>query len=105
VAQEWRIQDRLRRETDSVVCGDAGAPASIGEVGPCARTPEHSSAGQGTTGGTAGEPCFPVTVTVTWDVTWEANVPNAGGSLGQGTSASDTCLVVAEVQAVVTGAG
>lgn len=105
VSQQWTIRDAVRRAEDSVVCDGPGAPAVDGQAGACGWTPSHSSAGQQTRGGSAGEPCFPTTVTVTWDVGWQANVPGAGGPLGQGTSSTDTCLVVAELQAVVSEAG
>jgi hypothetical protein len=106
VSQDWRIRDGLRGEGESVVCdGPGGPPLASGQAGPCGWTPRHSSAGQTARGGSANEPCFPVTVTVTWDVAWTANVPAAGGSLGEGTSSADTCLVVAEVQAVASGTG
>lgn len=105
VAQEWRISDGLRGDVHSVDCSGPGAPPVGGQVGACGWTPGHSSAGQTTRGGSASEPCFPITVTVTWDVAWTANVPGAGGPLGEGTSSTDTCLVVAEVQALVSDTG
>jgi hypothetical protein len=42
-----------------------------------------------------------------WDVSWQSNVA-PGGPLGEGTSTTSVCLVVAELQAMVVeypGAG
>lgn len=106
--QEWRIDDRLRGTTETVACDGPGGPppdaerASAGGGG-CVWVPEHSSAGQPGRGA-ADEPCFGVTVAVTWGVSWSSNV-GGGGELGAGTSTADACLVVGEVQAVVTDAG
>jgi hypothetical protein len=105
VSQEWQIRDALRGDSESVVCEGPGRPPAGGEPGVCSWTPRHSSAGQSGRGGLGNEPCFPATVTVTWGVAWRANVPGAGGSLGEGTSSTDTCLVVAEIQAVVSETG
>jgi hypothetical protein len=108
--QEWQVRDAVRGETEAVSCEGPGQPhdATEGAEEPrpaCGWTPRHSSAGQPAEGGSADEPCFPTTVTVAWDVTWTSNLPGSGGELGAGTSSADVCLVVAEVQAVVSGDG
>jgi hypothetical protein len=108
VRQTWDIRDTVRDTTYSVTCEGPGVAfdPSTGDAPPegaCQWTPPHSSAGQALRSETSGEPCFEATVTVTWDVAWDSNV-GEGGSLGEGTSSSTACLVVGEVQAVVTGA-
>jgi hypothetical protein len=108
VRQTWDIRDDVRDTNYTVACEGPGVafdPASGGPPpeGACQWTPPHSSAGQSVRSEVSGEPCFEATVTITWAVGWDSNVGD-GGSLGEGTSSSSACLVVAEVQAVVTGA-
>lgn len=104
--QRWEIRDSVRDTTDTVECDGPGVaydPTSgaAPPAGVCSWTPSHSSAGQSAESPQSGEPCFETTVTITWSVSWDSNV-GAGGDLGEGTSSSTACLVVAEVQAVVT---
>jgi hypothetical protein len=106
VRQTWEIHDTFRGATETVSCEGPGAAFNPGrplegQLPPaCGWTPNHSSAGQGQQGGPRGEACFPTTVTLAWDVGWGSNI-GAGGGLGEGTSSTDLCLVVAELQAVV----
>lgn len=108
VSQSWVIQDTYRGTSETITCDEPGSlydrslPAET-QTPTCGWTPNHSSDGQSHTSPHTGEPCFPATVTVTWDVSWESNVA-AGGSLGQGTSDTSVCLVVAELQATVAAA-
>ena len=110
VRQTWEIRDTFRGGTKTVSCEGPGAafdPARpLEEQLPpaCGWTPRHSSAGQGQRGGVRGEACFPTTVTLAWDVRWGSNI-GAGGALGEGTSSTELCLVVAELQAVVVADG
>lgn len=102
--QEWTIRDSVRGTTETVACDGPGeAVATVGEPVGCGWTPVHSSAGQSSTGGLRGEACFETTVTVSWSVSWSSTL-GPGGPLGAGTSTTDTCLVVAEIQAIVTDA-
>jgi hypothetical protein len=106
VRQTWEIGDSVRDTSYTVDCGGPGVvfdPASgaAPPAGACSWIPPHSSAGQSAESEASGEPCFEATVTMTWNVTWDSNV-GAGGDLGEGTSSSTACLVVGEVQAVVT---
>ena len=80
---------------------DPGRPLEAQLPPACGWTPNHSSAGQGQH---SGEACFPTTVTLAWSVGWGSNI-GAGGALGEGTSSTDLCLVVAELQAVVVDGG
>jgi hypothetical protein len=106
VRQRWEIHDTFRGATETVSCEGPGAAFDPGrpleaQLPPmCGWTPNHSSAGQGQQGGPRGEACFPTTVTLAWSVGWGSNI-GAGGALGEGTSSTDLCLVVAELQAVV----
>jgi hypothetical protein len=106
VQQTWDIRDSVRDTSYTVSCEGPGVafdPAS-GDPPPdgvCEWTPPHSSAGQSVRSEQSNEPCFDATVTITWAVAWESNV-GEGDSLGEGTSSSSACLVVGEVQAVVT---
>ncbi|HEY8546843.1 MAG TPA: hypothetical protein VIL36_17405 [Acidimicrobiales bacterium] len=98
VSHTWVIDDSLRG-SETVSCDGPGVEFSgVGDPPPgaCAWTPTHSSAGQSTRHPTTGEPCFPAQVTVVWDVTW------SGGDLGQLESAAAACIVVHEIQAVVS---
>ena len=110
VRQTWEIHDTFRGATESVSCEGPGAAFDPGrpleaQLPPaCGWTPNHSSAGQGQQGGSRGEACFPTTVTLAWEVGWGSNI-GAGGALGEGTSSTDLCLVVAELQAVVVDGG
>lgn len=109
VRQTWDIHDSVRGTSEQVVCEGPGVafdPASGDEppAGACQWTPPHSSAGQSARSEPSGEPCFEATVTMTWHVTWDSNVPGGEGDLGEGSSSSTACLVVGEVQAVVTDA-
>lgn len=103
--QEWTVHDGLRGTSETVSCDGQGEAVTAGsDAEPaCGWTPTHSSAGQPSVTGSRGEACFATTVTVTWAVTWGSTL-GPGGSLGTGTSSADTCLIVAEIQAVVTGA-
>jgi hypothetical protein len=105
VSQSWVIQDTYRGTSETITCDEPGSlydrsVSSAAQRPTCGWTPSHSSDGQSHTSPHTGEPCFPATVTLTWDVSWESNVA-AGGPLGQGTSATSVCLVVAELQATV----
>ena len=101
VRQAWSIDGTVVAECNRPgVLVESGAPAPAEA---CGWTPEHSSAGQRTRSA-SGEPCFNVTVTMTWDVSWTSTgAGGAGGPLDPGTSQSTACVVVAEVQAVVSG--
>jgi hypothetical protein len=100
VRQAWSIGGDVVAQCDRPgVLVEAGAPAPADA---CGWTPEHSSAGQRTRS-ESGEPCFNVTVTMTWDVSWTSNVVDGVQGLPAGTSSSTACVVVAEVQAVVSG--
>jgi hypothetical protein len=104
--QIWTIRDTFRGSAESVSCDGPGAafdpsrPLEAQLPPACGWTPVHSSAGQTPRGGAQAEACFPTTVTVTWDVRWSSTI-GPGGALGEGTSSTDLCLVVAELQAVV----
>jgi hypothetical protein len=101
IRQTWTIDGQVVAE-----CNRAGTLVADGAAAPpeaCGWTPEHSSAGQRNRS-ESGEPCFNVTVTLTWDVRWTSTgAGGAGGVLDGGTSSSVACVVVAEVQAVVSG--
>lgn len=106
VTQTWTIHDSIRGDT-SFSCDGPGVaydPAAGGTppAGACVWRPPHSSAGQAERHPTTGEPCFPATVEITWGVAWTAAGAPGGGELDPGTSSSSTCLVVDEIQAVVT---
>jgi hypothetical protein len=104
--QTWTIRDTFRGSSESVSCEGPGAafdpsrPLEAQLPPACGWTPVHSSAGQTARGGAQAEACFPTTVTVAWDVRWSSTI-GPGGVLGEGTSSTDLCLVVAELQAVV----
>jgi hypothetical protein len=106
VSQSWVIQDTYRGTSETITCDGAGAlydesrPYEAQLPAPCGWTPAHSSAGQTRTSPHTGEPCFPSSVTLAWDVSWQSNVA-PGGPLGEGTSTTSVCLVVAELQATV----
>jgi hypothetical protein len=105
VRQSWVIRDTYRGTSETITCDGPGSfyDPSVpleAQTPACGWTPTHSSDGQTHTSPHTGEPCFPATVTLTWDVSWASNVV-AGGPLGQGTSDTSVCLVVAEVQATV----
>jgi hypothetical protein len=106
VSQSWVIQDTYRATSETVTCDGPGSlfdrsrPYEAQLPAPCGWTPTHSSDGQTQTSRHTGEPCFPATVTLTWDVSWQSNVA-PGGPLGEGTSSTSVCLVVAELQATV----
>jgi hypothetical protein len=108
VRQTWEIRDTFRGGTETVSCEGPGAafdpsrPLEDQLPPACGWTPWHSSAGQRQHGGVRGEACFPTTVTLAWDVSWGSNI-GAGGTLGEGASSTELCLVVAELQAVVDG--
>lgn len=110
VSQSWVIQDTHRGSSETVTCEGAGslydqARPYEAQVPPaCGWTPAHSSDGQTHRSPHRGEPCFPATVTVVWDVSWASNI-GAGGPLGQGSSSTSVCLVVAELQATVVAYG
>jgi hypothetical protein len=100
VRQAWSIDGQVVAE-----CNRPGVLVEAGAEPPpeaCGWTPEHSSAGQRGRS-ESGEPCFNVTVTMTWDVSWTSNVVDGVQALPAGTSSSNACVVVAEVQAVVSG--
>ena len=105
VRQTWRIRDELRGETDTENCGaTAGVafdPANPEAAGSCGWTPQHSSAGQPSDHPTTGEPCFDASVTVYWNLSWDSNVTEPE-DLGTVPMTSTACIVVAEVQAVVS---
>jgi hypothetical protein len=106
VRQTWTIRDSARGTAATVSCDgpgaayDPGRPLEVQLPPVCGWTPEHSSAGQSSAGG-SGEACFATTVTLAWDVRWTSNIA-PGGPLGEGTSTTNMCLVVAELQAVGT---
>lgn len=104
VQQEWIIHDALRGES-TFTCDQQGTPSPDSD---CAWEPENSSAGQPSVHPDTGEPCFDVTILVQWAVSWEwtAPAPYGSGSEGLGSDwmSSSTCLVVAEIQAVVDNA-
>lgn len=106
VSQSWVIQDTYRGTSETVTCDGPGAlydrsrPYEAQVPAPCGWTPRHSSDGQTQTSQHTGEPCFPAIVTLTWTVSWQSNIV-PGGVLGEGTSTSSVCLVVAELQATV----
>lgn len=100
VSHTWWIRDSVRG-TFPVRCG-ASAGESYSGTGPppggtCNWKPQHSSAGQASRHAGTGEPCFAATVTVVWNVTW------SGGNLGPLPTHANTCIVVHEIQAVVSG--
>jgi hypothetical protein len=99
VRQSWTIGGR-----QVAVCNGPGVAVEEGEAPPadaCGWTPEHSSAGQRSRS-ESGEPCFNVTVTMTWEVSWTSNAVDGVQPLPAGSSQSTACVVVAEVQAVVS---
>lgn len=104
VQQEWIVHDSLRGDY-SFSCEQQGTASPDS---PCAWEPEHSSAGQTLVHPDTGEPCFDVTILVQWEVMWEWTAPepyeSGTESLGSDWMASSTCLVVAEIQAVVDSA-
>jgi hypothetical protein len=96
VAQSWEI-----------LGVPGGAPPVECEAGrrppeqQCTWTPNHSSAtvDPAVGGERDGSPCFPVTVTVTWEGTWSVDGDvGGGGTLGTRTSEIQECLVVGEIQ-------
>jgi hypothetical protein len=99
ISHTWWIRDSVRG-TFPVRCGASPGAAFDGTgdppAGTCNWTPQHSSAGQGTNHPETGEPCFAATVTVVWNVTW------SGGDLGNIPTYANTCIVVHEIQAVVS---
>lgn len=106
VTQTWTIEDSIRG-TQEFSCDGAGVPydptsGGAPPDGACVWRPPHSSAGQASRHPETGEPCFTATVTITWGVAWTAAGAAGGGELDPGTSSSSTCLVVDEIQAVVT---
>lgn len=106
VTQTWTIEDSIRG-TQEFSCDGAGVPydptsGGAPPDGACVWRPPHSSAGQASRHPETGEPCFTATVTITWGVAWTAAGAPGGGELDPGTSSSSTCLVVDEIQAVVT---
>jgi hypothetical protein len=108
--QTWTIRDTYRGSSETVSCEGPGAAFNPSELlaaqlpPACGWTPVHSSAGQTPRGGVQAEACFPTTVTLTWGVRWSSTI-GPGGALGEGTSSTDLCLVVAELQAVVVSEG
>jgi hypothetical protein len=102
IRQTWTIEGEVVAE-----CNRPGVLVDAGAAPPpeaCGWTPEHSSAGEPRRHEETGEPCFDVTVTLTWDVRWTSEgAGGASGVLDEGTSDSNACVVVAEVQAVVSG--
>jgi hypothetical protein len=100
VSHTWWIRDSVRG-TFPVRCGAGPGAAYSGTgappAGACVWTPQHSSAGQSSTHSVTGEPCFAATVTVVWNVAW------SGGDLGNLATHANTCIVVHEIQAVVSG--
>jgi len=98
VRHTWVIQDPLRT-SETVECegpGVAFSGAGAPPAGACEWTPNHSSAGQPNSHPTTGEPCFAAEVTIVWEVTW------SGGDLGPLESSASACIVVHEIQAVVS---
>ena len=110
VRQSWEIRDGLRGTVETVACEGPGAvfdpSRPLAEQLPpaCGWTPVHSSAGQSQRGGVNAEACFAATGTVAWEVGWSSTL-GPGGALGEGTSSSGLCLVVAELQATVVSGG
>jgi len=101
VRQTWMIEGEVVAE-----CNRPGVLVEAGTSAPpeaCGWTPEHSSAGQPRRS-ESGEPCFDVTVTLTWEVSWTSNAVDGVQEIPEpGSSDSGACVVVAEVQAVVSG--
>jgi hypothetical protein len=106
VSAEWVIQDRARGTEHRVTC--TGPGSLDGAVDDCAWTPDHSSDGQPAdnpwTGEATGEPCFYAEVYFTWSMSWTVNGEPGSPALDDGVTAGSTCLVVAEVQAVIDDA-
>lgn len=103
IGESWGAEPR------SLGTADCSAPPPDSAVATCEWLPPHSSAGQTTPHPDTGEPCFEVVVLVEWTVTWEATGPfdpayPTSGTLGSTWMGSSTCIVVAEIQAVVDDA-
>lgn len=79
------------------------APDS-GSTATCEWDPPHSSAGQVTAHPTTGEPCFEVVILVEWSLNWSVEGADGGGPLPSAWMGSSTCIVVAEIQAVIDDA-
>jgi hypothetical protein len=111
LSQRWEIVDAYRDDTYVVECEWRGVSyeevtAGSGEQ-PCTWTPPHSSAGQPVPRG-GGPACFYATVTMTWQVEWTSTVGGAagpGGGFDPQSRTASTCIVVKEIQAVVSGDG
>ena len=105
VRQTWRVSDELRGKTDTENCGQTAGvafdPANPDQAGSCSWTPHHSSAGQPNDDPTTGEPCFAASVTVYWSLSWDSNVTEPE-DLGTIPMTSSACIVVHEIQAVVS---
>jgi hypothetical protein len=111
VGQHWTVNDTQRHTTYEFDCDGPGVPydPSTGDPPPpgvCQPwSPPHSSAGhQPWPERGVDQPCFRAVVVVTWHITWNTN-QGPGGDLGFDTSESSTCVVVQEIQAVVTPDG
>jgi hypothetical protein len=82
----------------SVTCGGPGVAFDLSrseseQSTDCSHTYERTSVGQ------PGER-FPVSATVTWEVSWRSNVAG-GGVLGESTSTTEFGLRVAQIQAIL----
>jgi hypothetical protein len=111
LSQRWEIVDAYRDDTYVVECEWRGVSYEEVTAGsaeqPCTWTPPHSSAGQPVPRG-GGTACFYATVTMTWQVDWSSTIGDAagpGGSFDPQSRTASTCIVVKEVQAVVSGDG
>lgn len=102
VGQTWTIYDRYRGGEETISCE---GPGSTEEGSDCTWEPEHSSDGQPNgnewQAEATGEACFYAEVTVEWEMTWTVGGEPGEPALDPGVASGSTCLVVAEVQAIV----
>lgn len=116
--QDWTIIDSAHGNSSFSCNGpgvaiDPAAAAAAGSTPPpgaCTWTFPHSSAGQPPhpsqgTGPDCAAGNFYAEVTITWNVSWDAEGAPGGGPLGTGQSAASTCIFVDEIQALVTADG
>lgn len=105
VRQTWRVSDAIRDETATQNCGATPGvvydPANPEAAGSCSWRPTHSSAGQPERHPITDEPCFDASVTVYWSLVWDSNI-TAEEPLGTVPMTSTACIVVHEIQAVVS---
>ena len=90
---------------DTVVCDGPGTvyqpdvPAAEQQTS-CSYTYRSTSAGQPSQDGDPDDGAFPVTATITWDVTWWSSVPGEGGELPALQTSSTVPVRVEQVQSV-----